>query len=144
MFEIVHTVTDWYDGPRKGIADYQGKPHLFQSDWKDGENLDAETFSLMPIDGPTLVLALEEWAMYRRWEELYYGAPVTEETDLDAPPFLPEDRSRHAELERLLEGRLVIDPTLSVQKKAEFRVRDDPSWSGRGTRPLEVQWAGLD
>ena len=47
MFEIVHTVTDWYDGPRRGIAELHGQPHLFESEWQDGKELDAETFLVM-------------------------------------------------------------------------------------------------
>jgi hypothetical protein len=66
VFEIVYTLTDWYDGPRRGIADYHGQPHLFESDWKDGENLDADTFLLMPIDKDTFSFALEDWAIWRR------------------------------------------------------------------------------
>jgi len=34
-FEIVYTCTDWYDGPRGGIADYQDVPHLFESEFGD-------------------------------------------------------------------------------------------------------------
>lgn len=38
MFETVHILTDWYDGPRRGIADYRGRPHLFESEWSDGKD----------------------------------------------------------------------------------------------------------
>jgi hypothetical protein len=39
QFEIVHTIEEYYDGPRRGIANYNGKPHLYQSEWQDGEDL---------------------------------------------------------------------------------------------------------
>jgi hypothetical protein len=48
MFEIVYT-NDWCDGPQKGTADYQGKPHPFQSEWQDGENLDADPFAVLGL-----------------------------------------------------------------------------------------------
>jgi hypothetical protein len=136
MFEVVYTVPDWYDGPRGGIADYQGHPHLFESEWRDGENLDADTFLLMPIDGETFALALEDWAIWRRWETAFYQGGATKETH----PALPDDQDRHRELGRLLEGRLIVDPVRAVRQRAEFRVRHDPEWSGYGFRPLEVQW----
>jgi hypothetical protein len=136
MFEIVHTLTDWYDGPRRGISDHHCQPHLFQSEWQDGKDLDADTFLLMSIDSETFSLALEDWAIWRRWETAFHQGKVTLETH----PALPEDRFRHEELERLLAGRLVVDPTKAMRKKAEFRVRSDPGWSGYGFRPLEVCW----
>src|SRR5687768_8510315 len=30
-FERVYTVTDYWDGPREGIADFQDVPHLYRS-----------------------------------------------------------------------------------------------------------------
>jgi len=75
VFEVVHTLTDWYDGPRRGIANYHGQPHLFESEWGDGEYLDADTFLLMPIDPDTFSLALEDWAIWRRWESLDPSEP---------------------------------------------------------------------
>jgi hypothetical protein len=29
-YECVFTVTDYYDGPRKGIANYNGRPHFYE------------------------------------------------------------------------------------------------------------------
>jgi hypothetical protein len=136
VFEVVYTLTDWYDGPRRGITDHHGQPHLFESEWRDGENLDADTFLLMPIDPDTFSLALEDWVIWCRWETAFHQGKATRDTH----PALPEDRSRHEELERLLEGRLVVDPARAVRKRAEFRVRGDPDWSGYGWPPLEVRW----
>ena len=136
MFEIVHTCTDWYDGPRRGIADYHGQPHFFESEWSDGEDIYADTFLLEPIDVATFQLALEDWAIWRRWETAFYQGLVAMETH----PAMPEERSRHREIEPLLKERLVIQPGRAIRKWAEFRVRDDPEWSGLGWRPLEVRW----
>jgi len=136
MFEIVHTCTDWYDGPRQGVANYECRPHFFESEWPDGEVWEAETFLLTPIDSDTLALALEDWAIWRRWETAFQQG----ETTRDTHPALPVDRERHDEIERALEGRLVSDPLRAIRKRGEFQVRDDPQWSGYGWRPLEVCW----
>ncbi|HEU5117435.1 MAG TPA: hypothetical protein VFT74_12395 [Isosphaeraceae bacterium] len=98
--------------------------------------MESDTFLLMPIDREILALALEDWAIWRRWETAFHQGKTTREHH----PALPEDQERHRELERLLEGRLVIDRTRMVRKRAEFRVREDPQWSGYGFRPLEVCW----
>ena len=136
VFEVVYTITDWYDGPRQGIADYHGQSHLFESKWQDGKKLDADTFLLMPIGPETFSLALEQWAIWHRWETAYREGKTTLETH----PALPKVRRRNEELERLLERRLVVDPARAVQKRAEFRDRNDPDWNGCGWRPLEVRW----
>ena len=136
IFEIVHTVTEYYDGPRRGIAELHGGPHLFESEWRDNEDMDADTFLLMPIDAEVFSLALEDLAIWRRWETAFRQGNATQDTH----PALPQDRQRHEELKPLLEGHLVVDPARSIRMKAEFRIRSDPEWSGYGLRPLEVRW----
>jgi hypothetical protein len=135
MFEVVYT-NDWYDGPQRGVANYQGHPHFFDAQWPDSEDWEEEIFLLTPIDSDTLALALEDWAIWRRWETAFQQG----ETTRDTHPALPEDRERHDEIERALEGRLVSDPLRAIRKRGEFQVRDDPQWSGYGWRPLEVRW----
>ena len=139
-FEIVHTVPDWYDGPRGGIADYNGTPHLFQSEWQGGEDLDSDTFLLMPIDPLTFSLAMEDWAIWRRYETAFHQGKVGSEHH----PALPDERERHLELQKLLEGRLSVVPERAVRKKAEFQPREDPDGSGYGWHPLEVRWIDID
>jgi hypothetical protein len=136
-FEIVHTCPDWYDGPRQGIADYEGRPHLFQSEWQAGEAIDADTFLLMPIDRETFQLALESWSIWLRWEAALFRGETSEETH----PALPGDRLRHEEVERQLKGRLEIDLSRSVRMRAEFRGTVFPF---HGDFHLEVQWKALD
>lgn len=136
MFEVVYTLPDWYDGPRRGIADCNGVPYLFESEWNDPKDMGADTFLLVPLHPDVFQLALEEWAIWRRWETAFHNGMTTNETH----PALPDDRTRHKELRQLLEGRLIVDPSRAMRKKAEFRFRNDSSWSGYGWRPLEVKW----
>lgn len=136
MFEVIHTLPDWYDGPRGGIADYRGQPHLFASEWADLANNYADTYLLSPVDPETFALAVEDWAIWRRWETAFHLGEVSQDTH----PALPADRARHVELARLLAGRLAVDPVRAVRKLAEFRPRADPGWSGLGWAPLEVRW----
>jgi hypothetical protein len=39
---------------------------------------------------------------------------------------------------------LFVDATCAFRKVAEFRVRQDPSWSGLGFSSLEVQWSDIN
>jgi hypothetical protein len=137
MFEVVYTYS-WHSGPRKGIADFQGKPHVFKSEWADSEGGD-DSFLLMPIEREIFSLAIENWAIWRRWETAFHEGKATKETH----PALPEDRQRHEEIKRLLEGKLEIDPSQAIRARADFRDRNDPNWSGKGWRPLEVRWEVL-
>ena len=138
-FEIVHTCPDWYDGPREGIADYQGQPHLFVSDYGDFSGR-KNLYSLSPINEETFLLAKEDWAIWLRWNVAFHKGQVAQDTH----PALPDERDRHEELKRLLEDRLVLDPAHTFRRDAEFRNRQDASWSGLGFSPLEVCWRELD
>ena len=128
MFEKVHTCPDWYDGPRGGIADYQGHPHLFASEWRDSGSGGTDTFLLSPVDEATFRLALEDWAIWLRWKSAFDQGRVP----LDTHPALPEERTRHEELQHLLEGRLVVDSARAIRKAGEFRTQGDT---------MEVQWS---
>lgn len=57
-FEPVHEVTDYYQGPRTGIADFRGVPHNFCSlNWSLADGADArwdwedDRFTLSPVEG---------------------------------------------------------------------------------------------
>lgn len=38
--EHVYTMTEYYDGPRGGVADFRGTPHVYRSLWTDVGNTD--------------------------------------------------------------------------------------------------------
>ncbi|MCB9925557.1 MAG: hypothetical protein H6822_25630 [Planctomycetaceae bacterium] len=139
-FEIVHTVTDYYDGPRGGIAEFRGKPHIYESKFDDVADEYSEAFHLFPIDRSTLELALEDWAIWLRWELAFYRG----ETDRETHPALPVDRQRHNELRLVLDDLLLIPKRGFFTATAEFRIRDAPEWPGVGWRPLEVKWSFVE
>jgi hypothetical protein len=138
-FETVHTVDDWYDGPRQGVADYEGAPHFYRSlaldlpAWSSAE----DRFQLTPVSEADLALVLEDWAIWRRWEDAFEDGLATQASH----PALPEDRTRHEEIAALLSDRLRIDPARCVVAHAEFRPRAVPAEIRVGRpRPLEVRW----
>jgi len=116
--EIVHTMTAYYDGPRCGIVDYQGKPHLYESQFKEAVD-GSDLFLLQPVDDETLRLAMEDWAIWCRWERAFYNG----ETTNDTRPALPEDRGRHDELETILSERLKMRPGATLRVRGYFSIR---------------------
>jgi hypothetical protein len=136
-YERVYTVTDYYDGPRVGVADFNGTAHLYESEWSaDPDNY---VFRLSPVDQGTLELVLEDWQIWLRWERAYHDGTEPQETH----PALPIDRARHEELKGLLSSRLLtaLEPVCAL---ATFRRDQTAPWDGLGnSAPLEVQWTPL-
>ena len=109
-------------------------------DFEEARGDGPDVFLLAPIDEETLRLALEDWAIWRRWEDAYHHG----ETTIDTHPALPEDLNRHVELEALLGRRLTIDPARATLAHADFRRRDEPNWNRVGMAPMEVRWTLVD
>jgi hypothetical protein len=146
-WEKVYTVPDWYDGPRRGVANFEGRPHLFESEFADLEDAE-DVFRLSPLDDETLKLALEDWQIWLRWERAFHAKETSQKTH----PALPEDRRRWEELQRqLLEAGVVhpddgegppmptADPNRAVRATAEF----EPSGTPNGHASLRVRWKRL-
>jgi hypothetical protein len=115
-YEAVHTITDWYDGARNGVADLNGEPHYYENHWNEGEQFWSEIYLLKPLDAETFALAMEDWEIWLRWERAFKEGKTTQETH----PTLSEDKQRHNELEKILAERLVVSPETSVHATAEF------------------------
>ena len=71
-WESVHTVDDWYDGPREGVADYLGSHHYYRSVFLDTPkwNPDEDRFELTPISGSAYEAALELHVIWERWKAI--------------------------------------------------------------------------
>jgi hypothetical protein len=134
--EIVHTVTDYYDGPRAGIADFHGKPHAYRSLWEETQDDWSDTFLLQPIDDETFRLAMEDWDIWSRWERAFHSGQTTIETH----PALPAERQRHDELAAILKPRLHVEPERSLRVRGRFTVREPSESGGSSTGQWVVSW----
>src|SRR5262249_20606690 len=65
-YETVWTLWYYCDGPREGVADYQGRPHVFVSEWDEQADDYGDAFLLKPIDDETFRLVMEDWAIWQR------------------------------------------------------------------------------
>ena len=115
-YEPVHTITDWYDGARAGVADLNGVHHYFENHWNESNQCWNEIYLLQPIDDETFDFAIEDWGIWRRWESSFKEGKTIQEDH----PALPEDQERHNELAKLLAERLVVSPDTSIKATAEF------------------------
>jgi hypothetical protein len=135
-YETVFTVMEYSGWPRRGIANYQGKPHLY--DWvsTEGASHESQLFRLMPLSAEIFQLAMEDWEIWRRWLAAFYE----KKTDISTRPALPGDSTRHVELKRILDELLVFDPQKTILRVGQFEVLAEPSIPDRVIRQLQVKW----
>jgi hypothetical protein len=142
-FESVHTVNEYYDGPRLGVADFDGRPHVYRSLWLDAVDDDDDClFALAPISPEAFAAVVEDWTIWRRFEHAYHHGQVQwsgEDADWGA---LPEDGTRHRQLAQAVEAALVIDESLRHLARGAFRAKGTPEPAHRVStmHPLEVLW----
>jgi hypothetical protein len=115
-WDRVYTINEYYDGPVLGVADYRGKPHIYQKQFNREVDEYADRFLLSPIDPELFLWVLEDWEIWLRWDAAYRQGKV----DIKTHPALPEERQRHAELSQLIGDRLKPDIQHSSCKWARF------------------------
>jgi hypothetical protein len=126
---------DWYDGPRSGVADYDGRPHYFESQWADIDHIDKDWFKLSPISQEVFELELERERLWRKYAEASTIGIVGPEHH----PFLPADRPRGEELLQLLKKALTIGEEQHLIGRAEFVSIDEQTRQTTGAEMI-VKW----
>jgi hypothetical protein len=135
-YETVFTVTDYSGWPRKGIANCQGAPHLFEWVSNEAKEHNSRLFRLMPVSAEIFQLAMQDWEIWQRWLVAFYE----KKTDISTRPALPTDISRHVELRRILDEALIFDPEKTIMRVGQFEVLAEPSIPERVIRQLQVKW----
>jgi hypothetical protein len=126
-WERVYTVNGFWDSPRLGVADYQGKPHIYESEFSETQDDYSGLFRLSEVESALLALILEDWEIWQGWEADFKQGKV----GLETHPAFPLRDQRSADLRRLIGDRLRADPQSPIVKRAEFRYRDNE---------IEVGW----
>ena len=135
-YEFVHTVTDYYDGPISGIANYQGKPHFYEGTFDESKDEYSDLFYLEPLSSETFQLAMEDWGIWERWEFAYHSGKA----DISTHPALPHDARRHAELKEILDKVLVIDQQRAIKRVGKFEALGETNLPKGVSRPRQVKW----
>jgi hypothetical protein len=135
-FEQVFTVTDYYDGPRKGIANFLGEPHFYDCIFDETKGNYSNLFRLTSIEEGIFKLAMEDWGIWQRWELAFN----TGKTDISTHPALPDETDRHLQLKRILEKALVSEPEKGITKVGQFEPLGGQELPSGVLRPLQVKW----
>lgn len=138
-FARVYTVHDYHDGPRSGVADFNGHPHAYECLFDAAQDEYSEVFELRLLDDETFRLELEGWEIWLRWKDAHTAGLATIETH----PALPADRARYDAIYAVLPARIAASAGPVVRARAVFRalpgIKD--GLMGRG---LEVRWILTD
>jgi hypothetical protein len=137
--DVVHTVRDWYDGPRSGSAQYQDAPYWYRSVYLDADewNEEEDRFELTPLSEEALAWDRERSEIFRRWDALRTEAD-RRHSPVDPETFgaLPEDRVRYAELNGRLEDFLRHHPP-TVLARGTFEPRTEHvTWEFLSSLPV--------
>ncbi len=135
-FETVHTVEDYYDGPRAGIANHAGQPHYYRSIYLDlpDWNPDEDRFELSPVSPEVVAAALEAAEIFNRWNN---SKPRTTGLVIPDDEFgaLPADRARRQELAQFLERSYAV-----ATKAGSVLVRGHFQLYPASPSGLQVRW----
>jgi hypothetical protein len=63
-YEEVFTVTEYYDGSRQGVANFQGQPHFYDCIFGDKRSDYSNLYRLTPVSLHIFDLAKEDWAIW--------------------------------------------------------------------------------
>lgn len=116
-WQRLHTIHEFIDGPRLGVADLHGVPHIYESVFDYALDSWSEEYRLSPIDPDLFAAVRENHAIFLRWVAAFHRGEVT----LDTHPALPPDRPRHQDLKPLIGDKLQVDPASGKRLFAEFR-----------------------
>jgi hypothetical protein len=135
-YEEVFTVTDYYDGPRQGVANFKGEPHFYDCILDEMRSDYSNLYRLTPISPHVFDLA-RDWAIWERWESAFHAGSTTRETH----PALSQDRARHEEIRAVLDSVLKTDKETCTVQTGLFEVLGSPTLPKGALRPLKVKWA---
>ena len=137
MREPVHTIDDYYDGPKQGIADFEGKPHYYEREFDKEEDEYSRVFRLTSISESIFELAMEKWQIWCRWRKAFDSGKAT----ISAHPALAEERPRYDELKRIVDEHIANSRTRSLRARAGFVF--EPPKEGGGLENVHVEWARM-
>jgi hypothetical protein len=114
--EFVYVENEWYDGPRAGVADIDGVPHRYVSEWDEEKDDYLGTFLIWPIEEIELNLEREQWQIFINWNEEYEAGRA----GTDSHPGHPGTNTRWDEISSLLKTRRVSVPANARHAKAQL------------------------
>jgi hypothetical protein len=137
-YERVYVIWDLYDGVRTGVADLDGTPHYFASQYDEGPDDYSDNFKLYPVGAEFMRRAARNWNIYRAWERKFHNG----ETDLKTHPGHGGIDAEYDELRSWLDKQVVLLEALPSLYRAKFRALPGQEGLPAGMlRELEVIWS---
>ena len=137
-YERVYAVWDLYDGVRTGIADLNGAPHYFSSQFDESADDYSDNFKLYPVGAEFVERAMRNWAIYRAWERRFHSG----ETKLETHPGHRGINLEYDELKSWLDREIRLLQALPALHTAKFRALPDQEALPAGIlREIEVAWS---
>ena len=133
--ENVYVENDLYDGPRSGIADFNGSPHRFIANFEDLKGY-SDTFSLFPIPDDELQLEIEQWNIFVQWNKAYEAGNA----DTNSHPGHGGLNKRWDELESMLSLKRTTIPKTAMKVTANFEFNDQNSRYEKSGPDYGVIW----
>lgn len=123
LSDVVHTISDWYDGPRAGATQFEGRPYWYRSicldtaEWDPNEN----RFELTPLTDDALSWEMETKRIFERWDSARQDGTIVwidgDEANFGA---FPDDMATYRDLNQRLENYLSkTKPTFLVHGRFE-------------------------
>lgn len=131
-------VWDYYDGVRTGVANLNGAPHYFASQFDASEDDYSDNFKLYPVGEEFIQRAMRNWSIYRAWERKYHNGKA----DLKSHPGHGRIDAEYDELKTWLDGQVAHLQALPSLYSAEFHTLPGQEDLAAGIlRELEVVWS---
>jgi hypothetical protein len=138
QYERVHTVWDFYDGIRTGVADLNGVPHYFASLFDESEDDYSGNFKLYPVGPEFMQRAIRYSDIFQAWERKFRHG----EADVKTHPGHGGIDAEYDQLRSWLDEQIARLQPLPTLYRAKFRAiarqEGPPPGMLRGT---EVAWS---
>src|ERR1700720_1400208 len=136
-YETVFTVQDYHDGPRSGVANFHGLPHVYTCVFDNKNDEYSDLYVLTPIHQEAFKAALENWEIFLRWRAAFDGGKVSRETY----PALPQDKTRYEETKRVFDEALVSQKGIAIRARGDFEVSQQSHALRDVLAPWLVKWS---
>lgn len=136
-YDVVFTVDDYHDGPRRGVANFRGSPHYYTCVFDDKLDDYSDVYTLTPINQQALKAALESWEMFLRWRAAFEAGQVSRTTH----PALPQDSNRYGEARRVLEQEIESKRGTAFRIRGDFEILGKSNVPRHATMPWQVKWS---
>ena len=114
--EHVYVENEWYDGPRSGVADIDGQPHRFVSQYDETDDEYLGNFLVWPVDAAELALEKEQWLIFVVWNEEYEAGRA----GVESHPGNPGTSRRWDEIQSLLQATRTSVPATARRARVQM------------------------